>query len=230
MAIRGLVNRLSADRERGAPLTSELLLNGNLLKGVVQEVNAEVHQASMEPDTRGMGTTFTVVILKGSKLFLAHVGDSRAYLLREGELRQITQDHSWVAEEVARGALTPQEAHEHPRRNILTRSLGTAPIIQVDSGVVDILPGDLLLLCSDGLHSLVSEEEISGALTQTEPQGACQDLVNLANTRGGHDNITVIVARLERLGAPGWDPSDPITPSLSQEDIFRRDEPPVGFN
>ena len=227
MAIQGLVNHLSADSGEGDTITSKLL-NGSLLDRVVQEVNTEVHQASMQPDNRGMGTTLTVVLLKGSKLHLAHVGDSRAYLLRAGELRQLTQDHSWVAEEVARGTLTPQEAQGHPRRNIITRSVGINPGVQVDTGLVDIHPGDLLLVCSDGLHSMVTDEVIEETLTESGPQEVSQSLVDIANSLGGHDNITVIAARLERLGSERVT-SDPITPILSLEDIAQRVDPPAGY-
>ena len=198
LATRGLVERLS---HGGAshPSPTEALFREGLLKEVVQAVNAEVLRAATKPATRGMGTTLTAVLLAGSVLSIAHVGDSRAYLLRDGELHQLTQDHNWAAEEVARGALTPRQAREHPGRNVLTRALGTAPSVYVDSASVEVRGGDVLMLCSDGLHSLVSDDEIAQTLVGEEPQQACQSLVERANARGGHDNITVVTARINGL-------------------------------
>ena len=196
MAIEGVLQRLhqkeAAESTHGLdrPWTS-------VLNEVVQEVNAEVFQAAQQPETAGMGTTLTVALLAGPTLFLAHVGDSRLYLLRNGEFQQLSQDHSWVAEEVARGALTPEEAQSHRRRNLLTRSLGTEPEVQVDTMEVNLQEGDTLLLCSDGLHSLVSDEEIAQMLAREPAQAAAQALVNRANDFGSKDNITVIVARID---------------------------------
>ena len=195
---RGLVERLSRAAASHQTPTVALLPEG-LLKEVVQEVNAEVLRAAARPNTRGMGTTLTAALLAGSVLSIAHVGDSRAYLLRDGKLHQITQDHNWVAEEVARGALTPQQARQHPGRNVLTRALGTVPSVDVDSVSVEVRGGDALLLCSDGLHSLVSDDEITETLAGEEPQQACQSLVERANALGGHDNITVVAARIDGL-------------------------------
>ena len=198
LATQGLVERLSRAAASHQTPTVALLPEG-LLKEVVQEVNAEVLRAAARPNTRGMGTTLTAALLAGSVLSIAHVGDSRAYLLRDGKLHQITQDHNWVAEEVARGALTPQQARQHPGRNVLTRALGTVPSVDVDSVSVEVRGGDALLLCSDGLHSLVSDDEITETLAGEEPQQACQSLVERANALGGHDNITVVAARIDGL-------------------------------
>ena len=202
LAIQELVSRLSSDG------TGDSTLPGGggreaLMQRVVQEANAEVNRAATRPETRGMGTTLTSAVLAGPDLFVAHVGDSRAYLLRKGKLRQITQDHSWVAEEVARGALTPQQARDHPRKNVLTRALGIAPTVQVDTMRVDAEDGDVFLLCSDGLNSLVTDDEIGLALSKEDPQEACQSLVERANSLGGHDNITVVITRMHRLSVDG---------------------------
>ena len=205
MAIQGLVGRLSAEdaghRTWPGPGRDE-----RFMAKVTREINAEVHRAGSQPETRGMGTTLTAAVLAGPRLLLAHVGDSRGYLYREGELHQITRDHSWVDEEISRGALTPDQARDHPRRNILTRALGTEAKVQVDRTVIEVKDGDLLLLCSDGLHSLVRDDEIGTILAREEPQIACEALVERANALGGGDNITVIVARLDKVGSGGKTP------------------------
>ena len=196
MAIQGLVRRLSPQNAGG---TTSLPKENRpaFLGGVVQQVNADIHQAAQRPETQGMGTTLTMALLAGSSLSIAHVGDSRAYLLREGRLQQLSKDQSWVAEEVARGALTPEQARTHPMRNILTQALGTAPRVQVETREIEVQEGDTLLLCSDGLHSLVTDEEIAQVLAGGLPQASSQALVDRANTLGGTDNITVIVARVD---------------------------------
>lgn len=198
MAIQVLVRRLApGESEAVAQATQEGRIS--IMEEVVRQVNAEVHQASKRPETKGMGTTLTAAILIGSSLIIGHVGDSRLYLIRNGQLRQLSPDHSWVAEEVARGAITPEEARVHPRRNIVTRAIGTAAKVDPFTAAVEVEEGDSLLLCSDGLHSLVSDDEIARTIASQSPQEASQSLVNRANELGGHDNITVIVARVERL-------------------------------
>ena len=206
LAIRGLVQRL-APSEGGEPTLLSQARYDTRLEQVVQQVNAEVSQEALRPETYGMGSTLTVAVIAGTSLTVAQVGDSRAYLLRQGQLRQLTQDHSWVAEQVAQGMLTPQEAREHPRRNILTRALGTAPQVEVDTLVFPLEEGDVLMLCSDGLHGLVTDEELARVLGHEAPQAAAQTLVDQANALGGHDNITVVIARVERLAPLGAPPS-----------------------
>ena len=129
------------------------------------------------------------------RLFIAHVGDSRAYLFRGGELRQLTSDHSWVNEQVKLGLLTHEEAQRHPMRNIVTRALGNQPEVTVDLLDEQIQPGDVYTLCSDGLSGMLGDDEIRDLLDEhgSVPQRACQTLVDQANGHGGEDNITVIV-------------------------------------
>lgn len=213
LATRGLVELLSKAVARGTKPTGAHPRD-DLLTQMVREINAQVHRAALEPETRGMGTTLTAALLAGSVLTIAHVGDSRAYLLRDGMLHQLTQDHSWVAEEVARGALTPEEARKHPRRNILTQALGMAPEVLPDSVRMEVSGDDVLLLCSDGLHSLVSDDEIARTLADEEPQEACRSLVERANALGGHDNITVVTARIDGLGTES-------APSSSRLELHR---------
>ena len=197
MAIRGLVARLSRDGV-AAQVTGGLV---QALQLTIGELNAEIHRAGSRPETRGMGTTLTAAVITGRALTIGHVGDSRAYLLRDGELQQLTQDHSWVAEQVAGGVLTPAEAEVHPWRNILTRAIGVEPGVQVDGMTVEVTKGDLLLVCSDGVHALVRDDEISGLLAGGGPQSSSREIVDLANAKGGIDNITVVVARIDSVNS-----------------------------
>ena len=197
MAIRGLVARLSRDGV-AAQVTGGLV---RTLQRTISELNAEIHRAGSRPETRGMGTTLTAAVLAGSALTIGHVGDSRAYLLRDGKLQQLTQDHSWVAEQVARGMLTSGEAEVHPWRNILTRAIGVDPSVQVDGMTVEVTKGDLLLVCSDGVHALARDDEIAKLLAGGDPESSSQEIVDLANAKGGIDNITVVVARIDSVNS-----------------------------
>jgi hypothetical protein len=141
-----------------------------------------------------MGTTLTVFLVEGDSLRLAHVGDSRGYLLRDGKLQRITKDHTVVERLVDEGRLTPQEAELHPQRSILTRAIGVEGDVQVDQGSIDTQVGDRLLLCSDGLTGMVSEDDIRRILEeQSDPQVAADALVEAANRAGGQDNVTAVV-------------------------------------
>ncbi|HVH72491.1 MAG TPA: Stp1/IreP family PP2C-type Ser/Thr phosphatase [Candidatus Dormibacteraeota bacterium] len=153
--------------------------------------------AKEHPEQRGMGATLTAAWINGAKLSVAHVGDSRAYLLRSGSLLQLTRDHSLVAEQVRRGMLTVAEAEESEMQSVLLRALGAQPEIEVDAEEHLLFPRDVLLLCSDGLTRVVTEPEIAGVLqAETDPVRAAEELVGIANERGGPDNITVVIARL----------------------------------
>ena len=176
-----------------------------LLENAVLEANLGIYQSSQEhPEQRGMGATLTAGWINGSKLSIAHVGDSRAYLLRTGNLQQLTNDHSLVAEQVRRGIITPQQAEESEMQSVLLRALGAHPEVDVDIDEFDLFPRDVLLLCSDGLTRMVTEPEIAGTLqAETDPEKAARKLVDLANERGGLDNVTVIVARLQDE-SKGW--------------------------
>jgi len=144
-------------------------------------------------------------LVDDAKLSIAHVGDSRAYLLRSGNLQQLTNDHSLVAEQVRRGLITPQQAEESEMQSVLLRALGAHPDVEVDVDEVAVVPNDVLLLCSDGLTRMVTEPEIAGTLqAETNPASAAQKLIELANGNGGLDNITVIVARFQDESPKGW--------------------------
>ena len=161
----------------------------------VREANRAVFDRQADDrSVAGMGTTVTAVEIDGSNVRLAHVGDSRAYLLRDGELRMLTEDHTLVQQMVEEGKITAAEAHEHPQRNILTRVVGVDPDVEVDEHTVDTREGDRLLLCTDGLTAMMRDESVHELLAKSEdPQQAADDLVAAANRAGGLDNITVVV-------------------------------------
>ncbi len=162
----------------------------------VEAANLEIIAAANDGRGRaGMGTTCTAAILEGERLVIAQVGDSRAYLLHQGKLQQLTRDHSLVAMMVEAGQLTPEEARVHPRRSVITRALGTDPSVQPDLYEIDVQTGDRLLLCSDGLSGMVPDADIESIMNRTaDPQRCASQLVNEAIAAGGNDNITVVVA------------------------------------
>jgi serine/threonine protein phosphatase PrpC len=170
----------------------------NRLASAVHLANRKVFEvANSNADHRGMGATLVAAWIDGQRLSLAHVGDSRAYLLRAGSLDQLTADHSLVAEKVRIGILTPQEAETSELQSVLTRAVGTSPEVEVDSDEQMLLSGDTLLLCSDGLTRMVTDPEIASTLlTTTSAQAAADRLVELANENGGVDNVTVIVIQI----------------------------------
>jgi len=158
-----------------------------------------------DSELRGMGTTVVVAVHRPGerRLVLCHVGDSRAYRLRSGELQLLTSDHSWVHEQVEAGFLTEEAARTHPLKNVVTQALGGTSEPRVDVLETGIEDGDLFLLCSDGLNSMLTDDEIAGLLEAAEPlDEICQRLVNAANQRGGNDNISVVLLRPRRLAAP----------------------------
>jgi len=155
-------------------------------------------QAQADPTKRGMGTTLVAAVVLGRKVYIANVGDSRAYLINKQGIVQITQDHSWVEEQVRAGVLTREEAQRHPQRNVVTRALGSRPTVEVDLFEGEINEGDALLLCSDGLSGLVSDQELADLVRKYPPQKAAQALVDLANQRGGYDNISVLIASAQK--------------------------------
>ena len=175
------------------------------LSTAVHLANRKIFQSAEEnPDQHGMGATLTAVWIDGAKLSIAHVGDSRAYLLRGGSLLQLTRDHSLVAEQVRRGILTAAEAEESDMQSVLLRALGAQAEIEVDAEEHTLFPRDALLLCSDGLTRLVTDPEIAGTLqAETNPGKAAEKLAALANERGGPDNITVVIVRVEK-DSNGW--------------------------
>jgi serine/threonine protein phosphatase PrpC len=165
----------------------------------VKWANLEVlERGESDRDLRGMGTTLTALVADGDKAHLVHVGDSRAYLLREGQLQQLTEDHTLVRRMVREGRLTEEEAEHHPQRSILTRALGVDSEVEADPLTLDILPADRILLCTDGLTAMVDRDRIQEILLhESDPQAACEQLVAAANQAGGEDNITVLILDFE---------------------------------
>jgi protein phosphatase len=164
----------------------------------VLQGNGAIIDAILEkPSLAGMGTTMTLAEVDPiGRVTIAHVGDSRAYLLRRGELRQLTRDHTFVAQQVAAGAITEQEAARHPQRGVLTRALGLGRDIPVDISRERLVVGDRLLLCSDGLNSMVSDDDIAELLVAGTTNEAVWALIEAANQAGGHDNVSVVVVEL----------------------------------
>lgn len=163
------------------------------LRRAIVEANAEILRQAQDPAHAGMGTTVVAAVVRGEEMMVAHVGDSRAYLWRGGRLHPLTADHTWVAERLAAGILTPEEAANHPMRHVLTRSLGSAPDVEADAAHYSLLPGDRLLLCTDGVWEVLSEEEMARILGRADPQRAATALVNRALESGGQDDATALV-------------------------------------
>jgi protein phosphatase len=175
------------------------------LQSAVHLANQKVFASAQEhPEQQGMGSTLTTAWIDGQQLSIAHVGDSRVYLLRTGQLQQLTSDHSLVAEQVRRGILTANEAEQSNLQSVLLRALGTQPEVEVDVEQVALFPSDVLLLCSDGLTRMVTEPEIAGTLqAEPNPQRAAEKLVEHANEGGGIDNVSVIVVSI-KSEPKGW--------------------------
>ena len=173
------------------------------VKSLIQEANRRVYERSNEdPNASGMGTTITVALVEDSGVTIGHVGDSRAYRYREGSIEQITEDHSLVNELMKSGKLSPEEAETHPQRSVITRALGTDPDVDVDSFTLETQTGDVFLLCSDGLTTMVDDDSILGVLEQhhDDLDRATKSLVSAANRGGGEDNITVIAFAISDAG------------------------------
>ncbi|MEX0835802.1 MAG: Stp1/IreP family PP2C-type Ser/Thr phosphatase, partial [Nitriliruptor sp.] len=190
------------------------------LREAVIEANQTVSRmADEDPAYRGMGTTLTVALIEGRRLHIAHVGDSRAYLLRGDRFAQLTDDHTLVQHLVDEGQITREEAATHPQRSIITRAIGVSPHIEVDALSLELDPGDQLLLCSDGLTGVIDDDEIARQLaTRDDPDETLQRLVDAANAGGGPDNITAVLLRY----------GTPTAPSSSSDDEDGEDTGPFG--
>jgi serine/threonine protein phosphatase PrpC len=164
-----------------------------------ERANEAIFEAAQNPESRGMGTTATALWLDLPYALIGHVGDSRAYLLRGGELSQLTEDHSWVAERLRQGLLTEAEARSHRWRNVITNALGSFPRARIDLIGLKVHPGDRFLLCTDGLSSVVDDRTLQSVLQSFSPEEAAAQLVQLANQWGGPDNVSVAVIGVEAL-------------------------------
>jgi serine/threonine protein phosphatase PrpC len=175
-----------------------LSMSGNRLKTAIQSAHSKVLEAtSQKKEFQGMATTVVSILVSDKKAQVAHVGDSRAYLVREDKLIQLTSDHSWVNEQLRTGAITSQQARNHPYRNIVTRALGGPNPVDVDVSEEPLQENDIILLCSDGLNTMITDEEILNIINRNKDdlERACQELIDTANQNGGEDNVTAILVK-----------------------------------
>lgn len=171
--------------------------NSEALKDSVRTANRKIYEASRrEARFNGMATTCTAFAFSGNSGIIAHVGDSRAYLLRKKELQQLSKDHTLVGELVEEGIITPEEARRHPQRHIILKAMGSTPDVIPDMGRIDLEAGDIVLLCSDGLHGLVLDTDIASALNSYPVDQAGKKLINMALDAGGTDNVTVVIVSI----------------------------------
>jgi protein phosphatase len=181
-------------------LDENISYDGNRLKTAIRHANRKVLEATKEKsEYEGMATTVAAVLVDGDMANIGHVGDSRIYLFSEGALSLLTSDHSWVNEQIQSGVISPDQARSHPLRNVVTRALGGKTDLAVDMQVRKMKPGEVLLLCSDGLTTMVPDEEIEQVLQENmvDLKAAADALVNAANEHGGEDNITVVLLQFQ---------------------------------
>lgn len=192
-----IVGWLSGDNTEPPKGDEPLSTDETRMEAALKRANEQIfREAELKPEFRGMGTTTTGILVTNNQGTIAHVGDSRAYLLRGGVIRQITEDHSWVNEQVKAGFMTVEEARNHRLKNVITRSLGHEENVKVDLLRLDLAPGDKYLLCSDGLSNMVTDDEMNELVTSNNGDEALQKLVDLANERGGFDNITAVLVEV----------------------------------
>jgi protein phosphatase len=198
---------------------------------LIQEANRRVYdRSSSDPNTSGMGTTITVALVEDDEVAFGHVGDSRAYLIRDAQMEQLTEDHSLVNELLKTGKLSREEAETHPQRSVITRALGTDPDVDVDTFSVRAENGDLFLLCSDGLTDMVSEESILDVVERNrgDIDGALRALVKAANRGGGQDNITVVAFEIaDGALAHDGDTREQALPPDDEDTLTEADAVPV---
>jgi len=197
IAVDAIMSDLRAEASE-APLDAELPEHPARLKAAIETAQAAV-QTAVEEDVSlvGMGTTVVGMVIHEDSAGVAHVGDSRAYRFREGVLHQLTKDHTWVGEQVGAGLLSEEQAKVHPLRNVVTRALGGRGGVLVDVSEISLLPGDQYLLCSDGLTTMLSDQEIDQHLAAAGSiEEACRSLISSSNAGGGLDNITVVIVQV----------------------------------
>lgn len=210
-------SRLAAETVKAQYLGADNDDIPTVLRDCLSRANARIYsEAQANPDLRGMGTTTTVLAVKDDRGWLAHVGDSRIYMVRDGEIRQLTDDHSLVATMVREGLLTSAEAETHPRRNVLQRSMGVAEDVEVDvRGPIELRHRDVFILCSDGLHGVVKEDELK-EVAALPIEAAADEFLRRALERGAPDNVTVIVAQVESADGKEDEDTAPLPDVLDQ--------------
>lgn len=224
LAAQLALDAMRRDLENLPPRTSEAAL-----KSAILEANRVIVLRRQNQAFSGMGTTLVAALFVGKEISIGHVGDSRAYLIRDGAIQQLTVDHTYVQELVDRGQIKPEEALSHPQAHILTRCIGSEPGLEVSFKKFWIWPHrendpqDFMMLCTDGLYSLVTEGEIANIISQNSPQRACVQLVELAKARGGYDNITLSIipigGQLKNEPPEGYQP-----PRLGTADVAARQQ------
>jgi serine/threonine protein phosphatase PrpC len=164
---------------------------------VILSANDAIYRAAgADPNLHGMGSTVVAGVIDSDRLYLGNVGDSRAYLINDDTIYQLSQDHSWVAEQVRAGAISASDARVHPRKNVLTRAVGSMPDVQPDTWTFELVPGDQVLLCTDGLTNIVTDQELVEMTRAHPPDRAAEKLIELARQRGAPDNVTVVIAKV----------------------------------
>ena len=207
-AIEVVREHISTDRQALLALASNATQEARqaaaeLVEQAVQRACAEVYRMALADSTkRGMGTTFVMMALGGAKGVIGHVGDSRVYLVRNGQTHRLTEDHTLVAAQLKAGTITKEQAATSQYRNVITRAVGIQESVQVDTLIVDLVPGDTFMLCSDGLHGYLQDDELAPMVAAVESKDLPKRLITLANERGGKDNITSVVLRVKGEGAP----------------------------
>lgn len=215
-ASRMAVQELQVALERPPPEATRDQVLGTLRDAMSHAGAAIFDAAQRDPDLAGMGTTLTAMLFFGGRAFVGHVGDSRAYLYRDGKAQQLTDDHSWVQEQVRAGLLTEEEARESRFRHIITRSVGFEPDVQADGEIWPVQAGDCYLLCSDGLSNYLDVADLERVLSTHFYSDVPKVLVSLANDRGGDDNITVVLVHVANDGEGDW-----------QDPPLRKQSPPA---
>ena len=200
--VHQFIKDTAGDRDKTWPFAFDphVSYNWNRMTTAVTMADLQLaRRISENEQLRGMGATMTGALIEDDKAVISHVGDCRTYLIRDGQIEQLTQDHSWVAEQVRNGSIDRAEAKRHPMRNVVTRAVaGLEENFQIDIRELPVRVGDRLLLCSDGLHGLTTDDELLDHVRRSDadPQAACDALVALANDRGAPDNVTVIIVRV----------------------------------
>jgi protein phosphatase len=200
MAVDRVAQHLMKALGNGKARGGQSVPDSALLTDAIKAANRAIHESSIHrPEQAGMGTTIVAVTFRNNHLTVAHVGDSRLYRFRSGQLSQVTEDHSMVQELLRRGLITPEEARTSANKNLVTRALGVDPIVEVDVLEQPVEDGDLYLLCSDGLNDVLTDEEIAAALAATDDlETVTRNLVSEVNARGGPDNVSIVLVRTGR--------------------------------
>ena len=170
---------------------------GDRLRYAIQVASQKIYdQALFDQELRGMGTTIVALLVQGDRVCLANVGDSRGYLVRDGQIRQVTTDHSLVSEQMRAGLISEKDARTHRYKNIITRSVGYQEDVEIDLNYLDLKAGDKILMCTDGLTNMVTDDEILRLIIERDVTGASQELIRLANEHGGDDNVTALICEI----------------------------------